>query len=699
MDATAKLVCSLAFLFIITGQPQAQTTTGKAHSFTLKKQGVVKPGEIQEDWAPVLETQEMPLPGMERNKLEKVKDRIKERFPRSPHPTRKRKKSNKTTAHPPIIGKSLVGNEFNGGVPNDNHLSVSNNDYLVSVINSTILGYDLPADTALFTVSLDAFADTLGLSGNKYDPKVLYDPTQDRHIMVFLNGTSSNNSKIVVAFSSDANPKLTWHLYTVDGSPLSDTTWSDYPAIAITQKEFFLTINLLVDGQSWQSGFTRTLLWQMDKSAGFSGKDSVPTQLWREIKYQGDYVRYLHPIQAGAMPQNHDLYFLSNRNFAVQNDTFFIAHLTDTIGGENAKITVNRGRTDKTYGAPPNGRQANNHELATNDARMLGAFQKDTQVQFVHNTIDTTTGLAAVYHGVIEDITADVPKAKGHIISSDTLDYGYPNIAYVGRACCEYESIITFNHTSPNEPAGCSGVYYSNLGNHSEPVFLKRGDGYINHLLSTTERWGDYSGIQRKYNAPGKVWMAGMWGDSTNDQATWINQLTTPDTASVLVAQISDSSDQSLYNQCDGSLKAQVKGGHPPYSYQWGDSNRQTSQVATGLCEGTYTVWVTDSLGCTYSASARVEEPPPQQSLFPNPTKDRVTVKFQADKATPVTFAIYDMSGRLVKRLMHEQVGQGRNLFSFSTEPLAEGMYVLKIENAEGVLMQKKFMKLETGVR
>lgn len=46
-----------------------------------------------------------------------------------------------------------------------------------------------------------------------------------------------------------------------------------------------------------------------------------------------------------------------------------------------------------------------------------------------------------------------------------------------------------------------------------------------------------------------------------------------------------------------GTARVVGRGGFKPYSYQW--SNGQTTQTATGLAPGTYTVTITDSLGCT----------------------------------------------------------------------------------------------------
>lgn len=54
------------------------------------------------------------------------------------------------------------------------------------------------------------------------------------------------------------------------------------------------------------------------------------------------------------------------------------------------------------------------------------------------------------------------------------------------------------------------------------------------------------------------------------------------------------------YNNCDGSLAVMnVAGGLPPYSFQWSDPLGQSASQALALCNGVYTVAVTDANGCT----------------------------------------------------------------------------------------------------
>ncbi|MBI4648565.1 MAG: hypothetical protein HY738_18770, partial [Bacteroidia bacterium] len=57
----------------------------------------------------------------------------------------------------------------------------------------------------------------------------------------------------------------------------------------------------------------------------------------------------------------------------------------------------------------------------------------------------------------------------------------------------------------------------------------------------------------------------------------------------------------------NGTATATPAGGTPAYTYLW--SNAQTTQTATTLTAGTWTVTVTDALGCTKTASVTITQP------------------------------------------------------------------------------------------
>lgn len=59
----------------------------------------------------------------------------------------------------------------------------------------------------------------------------------------------------------------------------------------------------------------------------------------------------------------------------------------------------------------------------------------------------------------------------------------------------------------------------------------------------------------------------------------------------------------TCWNAVDGTMAVTVEGGNAPYTYLWSDPYSQTGQVATELTEDTYSVTVTDSIGCNVTAA------------------------------------------------------------------------------------------------
>ena len=57
--------------------------------------------------------------------------------------------------------------------------------------------------------------------------------------------------------------------------------------------------------------------------------------------------------------------------------------------------------------------------------------------------------------------------------------------------------------------------------------------------------------------------------------------------------------------QCNGSITMDILGGTPPYNYLGEDLN----EISTSdLCAGTYTVYITDDVGCSATTDVIIEE-------------------------------------------------------------------------------------------
>jgi hypothetical protein len=441
----------------------------------------------------------------------------------------------KAAAVAPTVSRSFSAN-VSQGAPNDNDFSIGNNGMMISCVNTNFQVYN---DTGkyLFGRTLSAFGKVLGVLDRTYDPRTIYDPEMDRFILVFLQGSTSEDTRIIIGFSTTNDPTKTWNLYQLPGNVSGDSSWSDYPIVSLSKDELFITVNRLKDNGSWQEGFIESYIWQVDKMKGYSG-DSLPQKVYNNIRYNGKPIWSLCPAKGGSRLYGPGAYFLSHRPSDKMNDTVFVHYISNTIKSGTATLTTRVLRSPLTYGLQPNAIQPNAVKLQTNDARVLSAMYENGVISYVGNTIDTNLFSPAVYFGRIHEIWTATPRLEASIISSDTLDYGYPSIAYVGSGQNgDHSSMITFSHVSSKQFPGTSVVYVDRNFNVSGPVFVKKGEGDFRYQGGNLERWGDYTGIQKKYNELGVAWMNGSWGTIGNQYRSWIGRVKTNDPLSGIIAQ------------------------------------------------------------------------------------------------------------------------------------------------------------------
>lgn len=76
-----------------------------------------------------------------------------------------------------------------------------------------------------------------------------------------------------------------------------------------------------------------------------------------------------------------------------------------------------------------------------------------------------------------------------------------------------------------------------------------------------------------------------------------------------MVALVTSYTNPTCYLGCDGTAFVSSVGGTLPYTYSWNSNPVQNTQSASGLCDGTYTVTVTDSNGCTTTTTKTLTSP------------------------------------------------------------------------------------------
>lgn len=434
--------------------------------------------------------------------------------------------------------KPQISGGFSGahiaGTPNDNNMAINNDSLVVSVWNTYIRVYNtngvLKKNWGLEFFPIDPKATKpgsgVGSLDRSYDPKVVFDPVSNRFIIVFLEGSASSDTRIIVGFSKTSNPLDGWNIYQLNGKPFGGTQWTDYPMIAINGEDLFITVNILKDNTDWKDGFTQSVIWQIPKSTGYSA-DTMKYNLWSDIKHNGKSIWSICPVQDAYQPGEEGLYFLSVRPGDQSNDTVFLHRISHNYSHPNPTYSYKVLKADKKYGVPPSAPQKQaGFMLQTNDARVLGAFYVNNKIQYVQTSINTINGRSSVFHGVIQFPASSTPSITANIISYDSLDIAYPTIVHAGNNVYGRQSLITFSHSSETVLPGTSVVYFDNNGEYSELLMAKPGEGYINSFIpDSSERWGDYTSIQRRYNNPNEFWLVGSYGRSNNTAGTWVSKI------------------------------------------------------------------------------------------------------------------------------------------------------------------------------
>lgn len=418
------------------------------------------------------------------------------------------------------------------GIPNDNHIAVSNEGKIVSVQNSSFRVMDENGKTLLFK-SLYAFANgkIQGFTNYCYDPKVVYDHIYDRFILFFLHESKVVSNFGVLAFSKTNDPAGDWNFYKIPGNPLKNDKWSDYPIMAVSQEDVFITLNLLSENTDWREGFNQSIIWQISKREGFLG-DTLINKLYFDIKFNSKAVWSICPVQGGFKFTHPNMYFLSVRPGDLQNDTLFLHEISNTIKSGKASLSLKVLKTDSKYGVPPEVPQPKGGDtLQTNDCRVLGGIFHNNKIQYVQTSVIKPQYRSGVFHGMFD--VRNTSKIKSSFIWSDTSDYAYPSICYAGNGgLSDQSSVITFSYVSAKMFPGTSAVFHTQVSSlpslFSNILYVKKGESIIErltHSQSKSERWGDYTGIQQQYNKPKTIWLSGSFGNKSQLNGTWIGKL------------------------------------------------------------------------------------------------------------------------------------------------------------------------------
>jgi hypothetical protein len=140
---------------------------------------------------------------------------------------------------------------------------------------------------------------------------------------------------------------------------------------------------------------------------------------------------------------------------------------------------------------------------------------------------------------------------------------------------------------------------------------------------------------------------------------------------------------------CEGSITLMVIGGVAPYSFEWSHDATLNNSSAQNLCEGNYTVIVTDANGCevlnenlmVLTAVGNELLKPSHWVLSPNPTQGQLLLT--CGGIEHIDFVdLYNAEGRLIKHACAVQNTIDAAMFMLDLSNYPNGIYTIQINTS-----------------
>jgi len=453
----------------------------------------------------------------------------------------------------PAVSKSFNAEYCTSNVPPDNTIAVSNSGYIVSAVNCGIYIYNENGQLlknfnypSFFNTSANAFAD----------PRLIYDPATDRFILFLQYGSNSNESTIYIAVSSTNNPLDPWggYYFKISGFNIPNV-WFDFPSVGINQSDYFVTGNLFTDNGS----FSTNLLFVLNKQDLYNGVQvgQLKHKFTTGIKDGNGATGFtIVPATIGqsGITYNNQMYFVSTPS---SGGNYLTKYTLTGSAANNYSITTTRINTT-SYSPSGVAVQPSNISLANQKAgcRVQSAFYLNNVVSFAYTANYNSGGYNynSIYFNRLNVGNNSLTQNWSFLSGSN---YSYPSVASFGNNSTDQSTIICFLKTDQQSYPEVRFKYYDNNMNQLASTQVRQGDNSVYYTWANEQRWGDYSTIQRKFNASQpEVWLAGSYGNSGGLWQTFIAQITGyPGLVNVEEVKFEEESLQLFPNPVSSSLK------------------------------------------------------------------------------------------------------------------------------------------------
>ncbi len=416
----------------------------------------------------------------------------------------------------PEIKRKFEGNPGSSALPTDNTMAISDQGWIVSLVNSSISYYYEDGSIALESEDLTSFYSFFNFTEPFFDQRILFDPGSSRFVLVALNGKTPQTARLVISFSMSQDPADGWWTYSFDDVAGSADTWMNDLQIGASAHDLYVTGSLLTGSNS----ISKSAILQFDKSLGYQGQDLNYTY-WDNLQNEsGQAVGSITPVSAGLnTPYGPGLYFLAARADGGNSLNLF---KIDGDSGNNP-LLFNYPIPVAAYAKGDNAAQLGAAKLLqVGDCRIQGAFIEQGIIHYVQHD-RFADGSNGIRYGRLDPIAQTQTM---QLLGAAGKSYAYPVIAPFSNGTDNSTTVIIgFCHSSAVQYPAFEVMTVETDFSASIPVLAKAGTSAILSATDTVIPWGKYSGICRRHNAAiPTVWFFGSYGKN-NQYGNWLAEV------------------------------------------------------------------------------------------------------------------------------------------------------------------------------
>lgn len=410
--------------------------------------------------------------------------------------------------------------------------------YVVAAVNSLLAIYDKSGNLQGSFQSLGSFFSGLGITGQIFDPRIVYDQADRRYIFsaAEIDFTNLTNGHIFLAVSATNDPTQTWYKFAIDfkGRNTANTqdTFPDFPGLGLSPSAVYLTTNQFeltkacIATDAEKCFFSDTWIRVVGLPELLSGHADLKITTFTDVRTATGFPAFsIQPALSYGPPGAEFMVAAEFSSYKQNTLNLFSATTSGTPTLSTANLAV------PAFNLPPWAVQAGtSNGIMTDDFRPLNAVWANGSLWFAQNiAADNSPVVAARWYEVkISDLASASLAQSGTVNGSgdafcpglSVKADGTVGIAFTTSSEFEFAS-AAFTTRAPADPPGTMrgyAIYRAGLGPYDEPA---------------GSRWGDFSGVSEDPDG-NSFWMIVEYAKAPDpDFGTAVTQVTGPPELSV----------------------------------------------------------------------------------------------------------------------------------------------------------------------